>query len=515
MTPTSQSKNSNDRQVLGADSFAVGVMALLVANVLQRVLGLGRNLGFCAFLTDEDLGHWALVSGFFVIAVPVVVLGLPGSFGKFVEYFRQRGCLGQFLSRVTTTNLVVLSLCLVLMIAAPDWISKSLYGMETATSVMLWTAIALATLTAFNFVYELVIALRLIRVGSLMQFLNVAVFTLVGVWAIWYYASWHVLLPSYAVACLIATVPGLCCLRWQAWESMQTVNPMPMRQMWARILPFAATLWLANLLSNLFELSDRYMLLHLCRDGQEEAQRLVGQYYCGRIIPNLIANLAVLLSGMIMPYLSMDWEAKCHDAIRRRMENVIVSMVIVFTAGSALAIAGSPLLFQWGFGGRFSQGESILALSLVQTTWAGVSLVASMYLLCAEKGRQNNLLLIGGVIINLALNWPLIYYFDLMGSVVATTLANLLLMLATLWRVHKEGCWLPPRVWILCFVPMILLAGAECSLAGLLALTVLAGRTNWILSPEDRRWMDSLIVPKLQSWRIPIPSLWPAPKSVF
>ncbi len=94
------------------DSFARGVMVMLVINMGQRVVGLLRNFGFCQFLSEGELGHWALANSFFIFSAPLVVLGLPGSFGKFVEYYRQRGCLRAYLVRtvsVIATSAVVLA----------------------------------------------------------------------------------------------------------------------------------------------------------------------------------------------------------------------------------------------------------------------------------------------------------------------------------------------------------------------------------------------------------------------
>ena len=48
---------------------------------------------------------------FLLLAAPVVVLGLPGSFGRYLERFRQRGQLRTFLRRATiwTATLVVIA----------------------------------------------------------------------------------------------------------------------------------------------------------------------------------------------------------------------------------------------------------------------------------------------------------------------------------------------------------------------------------------------------------------------
>ena len=74
---------------------------LLVANIVQRSVGFGRGMLFCRWLTPDELGTWDMAYSFLLLAAPVVVLGLPGSFGRYLERFRQRGQLRTFLRRAT------------------------------------------------------------------------------------------------------------------------------------------------------------------------------------------------------------------------------------------------------------------------------------------------------------------------------------------------------------------------------------------------------------------------------
>jgi hypothetical protein len=47
--------------------------------------------------------------------------------------------------------------------------------------------------------------------------------------------------------------------------------------------------------------------------------------------------------------------------------------------------------------------------------------------------------------------------------------------------------------------------------SGCLALLlVLAGRTQWLLSDQDRERVDAILIPVLKRCRIPLESLWPA-----
>ena len=191
------------------DAFVAGLVAMLVINVGQRLVGLARNLGFCHFLSEADLGLWALANSFFIIAAPLAVLGLPGSFGKFVEHYRLQGCLRAYLQRLLTFSLLGLVLCCLVMLLVPETASRVLYGASLGFPVIVWTAVALICLVGFNTTVELVVALRLVRLGSLMHFVQTLVFTVAGLAGVAAGGSWLALLPAYALASLAAVIPGV------------------------------------------------------------------------------------------------------------------------------------------------------------------------------------------------------------------------------------------------------------------------------------------------------------------
>src|SRR6188508_2816573 len=84
------------------DTLAASVTILLVANVVQRSIGFGRGILFCRWLTPDELGTWDMAYSFLLLAAPVIVLGLPGCFGRYLERYRQRGQLRTFLRRAVT-----------------------------------------------------------------------------------------------------------------------------------------------------------------------------------------------------------------------------------------------------------------------------------------------------------------------------------------------------------------------------------------------------------------------------
>ena len=98
---------STEKRHLAPDTLAASVTILLVANVIQRSIGFGRGILFCRWLTPDELGTWEMAYSFLLLAAPVIVLGLPGSFGRYLERYRQRGQLRTFLRRTTQWSLAL------------------------------------------------------------------------------------------------------------------------------------------------------------------------------------------------------------------------------------------------------------------------------------------------------------------------------------------------------------------------------------------------------------------------
>jgi O-antigen/teichoic acid export membrane protein len=499
----------SSRSSRAGDSFAIGVMVMLMVSVLQRSVGLLRGLGFCHFLSDVELGQWALANSFFMIGVPIAVLGLPGSFGKFSEYYRNRQQFGDYVRRVAIVSCLSLAATCGLIVCYSSNFSWLVFGDAQSLYVVGWCVAALVCVTAFSFVNELVASLRQVRVVSIMQFMQSVTFAIVGLALIAVYHSWTVLLPSFALASLVGMLPGIWAIYKQHAPELVSSQSLKRWSIWQRIVPYAATIWLMNFLSNMFEVSDRYMLLHLTPGGDAVGQSLVGQYHASYILPNLLTSIAVMLSGVLLPYLSADWEADRRDQIADRLRQMLQSICICFIALSVGALSIAPLLYGYGFGGRYLLAEQVLPFALVQATWVSLFFICQTYMMCAERGKILSLLLVVGLFTNLILNWFFIQWFGLYGAIAATSTANLLTLLILLRLINRQGCHLGWSPLGLSFAPLALLGGPALGALLLVGIVWIAGRTNWILSRDDRAAIDAAVLPRLSRLRIKLETLWP------
>ncbi|HVT30348.1 MAG TPA: oligosaccharide flippase family protein, partial [Lacipirellulaceae bacterium] len=168
--------NDSTEQLLGTDhalrpdTLAASVTILLAANLVQRTIGFGRGVLFCRWLTPDELGTWDMAYSFLLLASPVIVLGLPGSFGRYLERFRQRGQLRTFLRRATIWTAVLTFLAVGMIVIAAPLFSDLIFGRTDATSLVVLVALSLVAVILHHFLEALFAALRKYSIVSTMHF---------------------------------------------------------------------------------------------------------------------------------------------------------------------------------------------------------------------------------------------------------------------------------------------------------------------------------------------------------
>ncbi len=317
MTPAAASSETEQasRRKLSADSLFVGFALLIVLTAGQRILGFGRQLLLCRMMEPEEAGRWNLAFSMIVLAAPLLVLGIPGTFGKYTEYFRQRGQLHGFLNRTlrVTGLLTLVGSTLVILLAKP--VAWCLFRDTNQRSTVVILGLALMTVIAFNATVELLTSLRQIKAVSWLRFFFSLTFFAVSMGIIGYDDSVDSVIISYAVASLATAIIGAVLLRNALKSAEPDLERVAAKSIWVKLLPFAGWLWLADLLSNLFAACDRYMIVHFARVPADVAAGIVGQYHSSRLIPEQMFSLAILFCGMLLPYLSHDWERNDRPAV--------------------------------------------------------------------------------------------------------------------------------------------------------------------------------------------------------
>jgi O-antigen/teichoic acid export membrane protein len=492
---------------MASDSIAAGLSFMLIANVLQRGIGFARNVGFCSFLSEEQLGLWALASSFFVLGAPLAVLGLPGTFGRFVETYRVRGLLPAFLVRILVVSLIgtgVMSIALLVMHHA---LGHLILGVDTTLQTMGLIVASLGAVILFNVSTELANGLRQSRIASMMHSSSSIFFTIISVIVLLIWPDWRSIVLAFGLSSAFAL--------WPMWRLKPVITEscvadaakLKPNEMWRRILPFAASVWTMNLLINLFEVVDRYTLLYLAATPELGAA-LVGQFHSAKILPVLLTSLTSLVSAMLLPYLAKDWEAGESQRVRTSLEFTIKSAIFVFFLISIGAMIFAPWLFQYVLKNKYQEGLEAMPMALVYCCFSASSVLLQNYFWCAEKGRVVGMITALGLVANLLLNLWWVPYFGLSGAMAATAISGFAILLLTLLSLRMAKIRFGWSFYLIGMLPVLLLFGPAIAMLGAVIIVWLTSRTSSIFDEAEKRMLDLSLLPVLSKIGMTIPSLW-------
>lgn len=494
-------------KTLRPDTLAASVAILLVANIVQRSVGFGRGVFFCRWLTPDELGTWDMAYSFLLLAAPVVVLGLPGTFGRYLERFRQRGQLRTFLRRaVIWTTLLTFAAVALLVLAAPQF-SDIIFGRSDHASMVVLLAASLAAVILHHFLESLFAALRKFSIVSTMQFCQSLAFAAISLGLLWWWRlAAESVVVGYGAACLLSVVITLL---WKGRALVAEVEPdggVAHREFWPPLVRFAVWVWITNLLCHLFAVVDRYMLVHWSGLENADALAMVGHYHASRIIPLLFLCVADLLAGVVMPYLSHDWEAGARQRVSDRLNLILKFAAIASFAGGVVILLISPLLFHVAFGTRYDEGLSVMPWTMAACIWYGLLLVAQNYIWCAERAKLSTVPLAIGLVANIAINLVLIPAWGLLGAVVSTAFATGL-ALAVLYVINgRAGMQIQAGLVWLSLLPVAICGGAWCGAVALVVLTCAIPFSRTLVSQQERELITSFgqeFLARLAAYRSP------------
>lgn len=470
------------------DSLATGLLFMLTLTVVQRLVGFVRSILFCGLLHDDELGRWSLAFSFLVLAAPLAVMGLPGSFGRYVEYYRGRGQLGTFLRRTLVVSLGLVTFFVAAILSWSGVWAWLFLGDAAQTATMRLLAITLVAVIAFNFVTELLTAMRKVRAVAVMQFVSSVSFALVAVLLLSFTSlREQAVIIAFGVASVVALLAVIASLNEIGREAAVAYEPLTRSDLWQKLVPFAAWLWLANLLANLFDAADRFMIVHFVKAGAMSADSLVGQYHSSRVVPQLLVSIVAMFAGIVLPYLIHDWEAGRRSLAVRRQTLTLKLSGLALTASGAVILLAAPLLFTWLLRGKYEQGLAVLPWTLTYCIWSSLILVAQNYLFCVERARLGTMAFLAGLLINVALNLLLLPRFGLVGAIMATAAGNASALALVLYFCRTHGLVVDRNVMLCCGLPLLLVFGPWVTLASLVALVIPAITRCWLVTAEERQ----------------------------
>jgi O-antigen/teichoic acid export membrane protein len=383
-------------------------------------------------------------------------------------------------------------------------LSQLMFGRLEEAPLVRGVALCLGTVILQNTLTSLLAALRLYRIVTALNFVQSLLFASLSLALLWSRPSIASIVWGYAVASLVASAAALA---W-AWPALRHLEPAPDElghgAFWHKLMRFALFVWATNLLTNLFAVIDRYMLVHYAGLSPAEALEQVGHYHTSRVVPLLLVSVTELLTGLLMPHLSHDWEAGRRELAGSRLNLAIKLTSAGMLLSGALVLAAGPILFGVVLEGRYDAGLAVLPWTLVGCVWYGVYLIAQNYLWCAEKTWLAITPLVLGLTANVLLNFALLPSYGLHGAVVSIAIATALVLVTTIALSARQGMPVDAGTWMLGAAPAALGLGVWAAAAACALVAVATLGTNLVLTADERRELKSCVVDALKSLAGPL-----------
>ncbi len=496
----------------GTQTLAAGVIFLAVLTLFQRFVGLGRSVILCRWLPTDELGQWDLEFTFLLSVGPLVVLGIPGAFGRFAESYRQKNQLIRFVQITAIACAAILAASTGAMILFREPLGAFLVNAPSGSSWYLLLIPTLVTVVVFNYLTALMTALRQHRAFAGIQAVHGIAFAalcLVFVPAFSYGSGGVVV--AYAVASIIGAAVAAWLLRTTfrelGAEAEAEADDEPKEPLWTHfvaaikhILPFAVAIWLATLIANSFRMSDRMLMVHLT-ENEQLAMFFVGQYHAARIIPRLMAQFAMSLAAMVTPHLVQDWDQGNHAAAIQRLGRLLKFVSISFCVAGIGVLAMGNTLFSTLMDGKFELAVELLPWAMATGITFSIAFVAQNAAWCSKQAWSTSACFLVGLIANVLFGIVLFPTFGILGIAVGTFMATSLVLWAMLWLAARAGFCFPFATYVLMALPSALVGGYIPASVLILAIALAAVFHNEFVTDGERQRLREIVIGRLNRFR--------------
>ncbi|MEM0927380.1 MAG: oligosaccharide flippase family protein, partial [Planctomycetota bacterium] len=175
--------------------------------VLQRAIGFARSFYVCDVLPSEQVGRWDLAFNFFVLAAPLAVFGIPGSFGRYVATYEETGQSNRFFRNSLVACLILTSVFAFIFWSFHQSIALYFLGSAGDATLAKWLAIGLPAVVFFNFATSWFTGRRFNRYVFRMQFAQTLFFAL---FCVLFLQAWgaigEAVIAAYLGSCLVGLV---------------------------------------------------------------------------------------------------------------------------------------------------------------------------------------------------------------------------------------------------------------------------------------------------------------------
>lgn len=510
------------RGLFAPTSVTGSLSAYVPATIAFRLINFVRLVLMTWWMTKSQYGLFNLLLIVINVLTPLCSLGLNEAVTRYAPMHEARGSLFDFARRslVLISLLAVLSIAL-LAVAAP-LLGVRFYGQFTVDPAVLaqvradqgelarLSAMVIGLLIFYFYLLSVMKGLRMYRALALMELFHGVVFLVLAVVAaVTQHRSAFTMTACYGLSLVAAIVPfgaGL----WKVLRRLPDARlPIDDPTFAGRLLRFS--LW-ATLASVLWQVLQYYPAWYLNKISGPEA---VAIFSAVRQIGQFVLVGAVAIVTVVMSQVTKTWEREGPTQAQRQLSLAFRAVGLALLVGCMALAVGRHLVMRL-YAHGYAVGADILPVQLLFFLMGGHLAFLAIYFNLIERPRHlfwpwavgvgSNVLLAAALMNDRYSGWR----FSSLWRAIEPTLAAVLplgvsdqlklgaatwsgalslglALLTCLWLLRYVGRRLDRGSWLILAATLLLAVRTEVMLAGGLAMLLVAWRTSWLFSHDERR----------------------------
>lgn len=484
-------------QLFSKESILSSISIVFVFYVLQRFVGMARGIVFARVLGPEGYGVYTLAFFAISIIVPLAIVGIPSCYNRYIPQYEKNGMLIDFLKK-TYAITIAIGLCTVLFfIYLSDYLSRFIYGTSEQKVVMILCGLTVLPLVLYRNLFSTFSGLRNFKMRSLLEFAQACFFTIFGILLVILYArtAQSAIFANLCSYIFVSIFFGLLLWNYLSNDKKQFLK-IHESGFYRKILKFSIWFVLTPLVITIFRYTDRWMLNKFLDLNS------VGVYSVAGNITEIIFAVGIIAGNVLAPNLANDWEYGKKTQVIDKI-NSAIKMIIIFLLGCSILFVLLKrqiifVLYGYKYLDTIPVINILLLFYLINTVWW----IIGIYPTLIEKPYFIFVSAIGGLLINIYLNYKLIPIYGIIGAAAATAIAFSVIVIILFILNKWNKFYLEPKTIFVCLTPFILLLGQGIMTVSYIVLLLIIISTGLLLTKKEKKLLVVKIMNVLKR-RIP------------
>ena len=469
------------------ENFIESLFVVVCFSLAEKAVGIVRGIVFARFLGPENYGVFTMAFFFITLIISFSMLGIPSCYGRYVPQYEKKKMLRDFFWKTHSFAILTCGILFIPCVLFAEHLSRLIYKSSDYKNIIILSSIVILPLALYSNFYSSFTGLRNFKMSSLMQFVQIFIFSVMGAVLVIVLTTVESAMIAYLTSVITVTIIfGYLFWKYAFSHKDQSIK-IDEDNFYGKILKFSIWFVLTPVVFELLRYTDRLMLNYFM--GLKE----VGVYSVATNVTQIVFMFGMMTANVLLPNVGKAWENQ--EKIKTMMIlNLSTKMVIFLLLGcSVVIVLFKKQIILVLYGNNYIETLPIISMLLVFWLFNCIVWIIGMYPGLIEKTHLQMYAALPGLVLNIVLNYILIPAYGLIGAAIATSVSYGMILIILLLLLIKHKLIIDIRTVFICVSTLILLFDEIFMLTGFIILAFLFVLSDVIINKEEKQLLTQQI----------------------